>query len=144
MIGSPDYTTTYDPDLDFDAWYTKATAAIIAPRLLPGQRVLELGCATGLMTSLLASTGASIVGVERSAEYLARARARGLAGATFVGSELATFATDERYDHVLATNSTIRAGCSTGSPAGSSPAACSTPRCPTRTRSTAWRPWPMG
>jgi 2-polyprenyl-3-methyl-5-hydroxy-6-metoxy-1,4-benzoquinol methylase len=102
--GSPDYTTTYDPDLDFDAWYTRATAAIIGPQLSAGRRVLELGCATGLMTSLLAPAGATIVGVERSEEYLARARARELPGVTYVESELATFQPEGVFDHVLATN----------------------------------------
>ncbi len=101
---SPDYTATYDPDADFDAWYTRATAALIAPYLKPGQCVLELGSATGLMTSLLVSRGAAVTGVERSDEYLARARARSLAGAEFVGAELSDFATGRRFDHVLATN----------------------------------------
>ena len=102
--GSPDYTTTYDPDRDFDAWYTRATAAIIGPRLHAGQKILELGCATGLMTSLLASSGAAILGVERSTEYLPRARARGLPGVRYVQSDLETFAPEGRIDNVLATN----------------------------------------
>src|ERR1035437_3664157 len=102
--GSHDYTGTYDPDTDFDAWYTRATAALIAPHLRPGQRVLELGCATGLMTSLLSGTGAAFVGVERSAGYLDRAHARNLPAAEFVQSELADFRPAGRFDHVLATN----------------------------------------
>jgi 2-polyprenyl-3-methyl-5-hydroxy-6-metoxy-1,4-benzoquinol methylase len=102
--GSPDYATTYDPDLDFDAWYTRATAAIIGPQARAGQRILELGCATGLMTSLLAPSGATILGVERSEEYLARARARKLDRVTYVQSELEVFAPSGTFDHVLATN----------------------------------------
>jgi trans-aconitate methyltransferase len=102
--GSPDYTTTYDPDVDFDAWYTRATGEIVRPRIKAGERVLELGCATGLMTSLVAPSGAAIVGVERSEEYLARARARALTGVTYVRSDLETFTPDRVFDHVLATN----------------------------------------
>lgn len=102
--GSHDYTATYDPDTDFDAWYTRATATLIAPRLRAGQKVLELGCATGLMTSLLAPTGVTIVGIERSAAYLARARARAVPKGTFVQAEMSEFDTPERFDHVLATN----------------------------------------
>jgi SAM-dependent methyltransferase len=102
--GSPDYTSTYDPDADFDAWYARATAAIVGPALRPGQRVLELGSATGLMTSLLIPRGAEILGVERSEGYLERARALDLPGATFVQSELESFVPEGRFDHVLATN----------------------------------------
>jgi 2-polyprenyl-3-methyl-5-hydroxy-6-metoxy-1,4-benzoquinol methylase len=102
--GSHDYTGTYDPDTDFDAWYTRATAALIEPYLRPGQSVLELGCATGLMTSLLAPTGVTITGVERSAGYLARAESRKLAGVTYVQAELADYGTAEHFDHILATN----------------------------------------
>jgi SAM-dependent methyltransferase len=102
--GSPDYSDLYDPDSDFDAWYTRATAAVIRRELRPGDRVLELGCATGLMTSLLVPAGVSIVAVERSARYFERARARGLAGATFIQAQLASFAPDSQFDHVVATN----------------------------------------
>jgi SAM-dependent methyltransferase len=101
---SPDYSATYDPDTDFDAWYTRATAARIRPWLRAGQRILELGCATGLMTSLLLAEGATVKGLERSPDYLARASARGLAGATFVRADVERFEPDEAYDHVLATN----------------------------------------
>ena len=102
--GSQDYADSYDPDLDFDAWYTHATAAIIGPQLSAGQSVLELGSATGLMTSLLTSSGASVLGVERFEEYLERARARGLVGARFVAAELDAFEPEGRFDHIIATN----------------------------------------
>jgi 2-polyprenyl-3-methyl-5-hydroxy-6-metoxy-1,4-benzoquinol methylase len=102
--GSPDYTTTYDPDTDFDAWYTRATAVLIGPQLRRGQSVLELGSATGLMTSLLASDGVTFLCAERSAGYLERARARNLGGVSFVQTELEAFAPAGRFDHVLATN----------------------------------------
>ena len=102
--GSHDYTATYDPDTDFDAWYTRATAALIAPQIRPGQHVLELGCATGLMTSLLASTGANFVGVERSAGYLDRAAARNLPRTEWIQADLAEFTSEGGFDNILATN----------------------------------------
>lgn len=71
-----DYSAIYDPDTDFDARYTMATVRRIAERVAPGDRVLELGCATGLMTAHLAEAGARVTAVDRSGDYLARARAR--------------------------------------------------------------------
>ena len=102
--GSHDYSAIYDPDTDFDAWYTRSTVALIRPYLRPGDGVLELGCATGLMTSLLAPAGVAITGIERSVEYLALARARSLSNSTFIEADLATYETTDRFDHVLATN----------------------------------------
>src|SRR5262245_58975370 len=40
------------------------------------RRVLELGCGTGRMTFPLARAGASVVGIDRSAEMLGRAEKR--------------------------------------------------------------------
>src|ERR1035437_5281483 len=99
--GSHDYTGTYDPDTDFDALYTRATAALIEPYLRPGQRILELGCRPGLLTSVLAPTGVTITGVEPSAGCLARAESRKLAGVTYVQTELAEYGTSEHFDHIL-------------------------------------------
>lgn len=100
----PDYTDAYDPDNDFDSWYTRATGKAIARRLSRGQRVLELGCATGLMTTLFIEAGADVTGVDRSEHYLARARARGLTEATFVRGDVADHVPGAPYDHVVATN----------------------------------------
>jgi len=83
-----DYTAIYDPDADFDARYTLATGRSIARWLRPHESVLELGCATGLMTTLLAGEGRRLVGVDRSPEYLARAQARNLDGCRFVAGDL--------------------------------------------------------
>jgi SAM-dependent methyltransferase len=47
---------TYDPDEDFDRWYTDTTGRRIRERLddLNARTVLEIGCATGRMTEQLA------------------------------------------------------------------------------------------
>jgi SAM-dependent methyltransferase len=39
-------------------------------RLSPGSRVLDLGCGTGLLTSLLAADGFSVIGIDRSERML--------------------------------------------------------------------------
>ncbi|HYF25993.1 MAG TPA: methyltransferase domain-containing protein [Baekduia sp.] len=100
-----DYTAIYDPDTDFDARYTRATARRIATYVRPGDRVLEPGCATGLMTAELAAAGAQVVALDRSAPYLERLAARGLAA---VDARLADLDADPLpagpFDHVVATN----------------------------------------
>jgi len=52
----------------------------------PGQKVLELGCGTGLFLEKVARSGASITGIDLSEDLLAKARAR-LAGASNVTLE---------------------------------------------------------
>lgn len=99
-----DYSAAYDPDADFDAVYTRATGRRIAQALRPGQRVLELGCATGLMTTLLAGEERALLAVDRSAPYLQRLRSRGLDGVTTLLADVDAFAPEERFDHVVATN----------------------------------------
>lgn len=99
-----DYSGAYDPDGDFDRWYTAATGAAVASWMRPGQRVLELGCATGLMTESIVAAGATVVGVDRAGPYLDRARARGLANADFVQGDVEDFARGAPYEHVVATN----------------------------------------
>jgi 2-polyprenyl-3-methyl-5-hydroxy-6-metoxy-1,4-benzoquinol methylase len=104
-VNATDYTATYDPDVDFDRHYTLATARSIRTRLASGARVLELGCATGLMTAAIADGTIDVLGVDRSAAYLARAWARGLPRAEFREGDLEALPdTGERFDHVLATN----------------------------------------
>lgn len=50
--------------------------ALLAPRA--GERILDLGCGDGVLTEVLAASGASVLGVDNSAPMLAAARARGL------------------------------------------------------------------
>jgi SAM-dependent methyltransferase len=124
-VTSVDYADTYDPDTDFDRYYTIATARKIAERIGPDDRVLELGCATGLMASVVMdyATPRSWTGVDRSPAFLARAQGRNLPATTFrlgdldaldqvdgpndsYGSDSYDKASYEHagYEHVLATN----------------------------------------
>ncbi len=101
-----DYSTTYDPDTDFDRWYTLATGRAIAEWVKPDDRVLEMGCATGLMTSVLATKDALIVGVDHSSAYIAKARER-CPHCGFVCSDIASegfYDDPNAWDHIVATN----------------------------------------
>jgi 2-polyprenyl-3-methyl-5-hydroxy-6-metoxy-1,4-benzoquinol methylase len=102
-VTAPSYVTRYDPDTDVDRHFTAATAAAIVEHLRPGDRVAELGCATGLMTSMLVAHGAAVTALDRHEEYLARARARGLEAVRWVRAESSEL-DDGPYDHVVATN----------------------------------------
>ncbi len=102
------YATTYDPDVDFDRWYTRASAGRIARWMAPGERVLELGCATGAMTTAFARTGALVVALDHAWPYLMRLRLRD-SGA--VPAPVLVMADIERlpirpgcFDHVVAAN----------------------------------------
>ncbi len=105
---APGYSAIYDPDTDFDARYTRATGARIAARIAPGARVLELGCATGLMSADLAAAGARVTGIDHAETYLRRARARALPGARFVRAALEEPGWEDLvgagFAHVLACN----------------------------------------
>lgn len=98
------YVERYDPDTDFDRWYTVATAEAIGRWLGPGQRILELGCATGLMTSMLAGQGRRIWAVDRFAAYLDRARARELPGVEWIEGDVYDDHGTGTVDHVVATD----------------------------------------
>ncbi len=99
-----DYSDSYDPDADFDAIYTRATGRRIAGQLAPGARVLELGCATGLMTTQLAGEGRAVLAVDRSAPYLERLRARELPGVETLLADVELVAPEGRFDHITMTN----------------------------------------
>jgi SAM-dependent methyltransferase len=51
--------------------------ALLAPQ--PGERILDLGCGDGVLTSRLAESGAQVTGLEPDPGLAAAARARGLA-----------------------------------------------------------------
>lgn len=98
------YADRYDPDEDFDRWYTSATGREIGRWIRPGDTVLELGCATGLMTAAFADRGALVTAVDHAPTYLERARARQLPGATFVEHDIVSVEHPDRFRHVVVAN----------------------------------------
>jgi 2-polyprenyl-3-methyl-5-hydroxy-6-metoxy-1,4-benzoquinol methylase len=107
--GGVDYAGSYDPDTDFDRFYTIATGRKIAERIKPGDGVLELGCATGLMSAVIQThtKPGYWLGLDRSAVFLRRAAERNLAHTTFAEAnldDLTVAVTGEGFEHVLATN----------------------------------------
>jgi 2-polyprenyl-3-methyl-5-hydroxy-6-metoxy-1,4-benzoquinol methylase len=99
-----DYSMVYDPDLDFDRWYTTLSARRITRSLGVSDRILELGSATGLLTQALAGSDRRFVCVERSDRYVAHARTRSLPGVQIVHCTIEEFQTEDTFDHVLAIN----------------------------------------
>jgi SAM-dependent methyltransferase len=63
-----------------NAGFVPALGAGVLARLAPkpGERILDLGCGDGTLTQQIADAGATVVGVDASAEMVAAARARGL------------------------------------------------------------------
>jgi len=62
----------YDAKHDFVWKYGADVVSLLDPR--PGERILDLGCGTGHLTSQIAESGAKVLGVDRSAEMVAAAR----------------------------------------------------------------------
>ena len=62
------------------AAFVPALGAPLVDRLdpKPGERVLDLGCGDGTLTVQIAARGATVVGVDASADMIAAARARGV------------------------------------------------------------------
>ena len=62
------------------AAFVPALGAPLVDRLdpRPGERILDLGCGDGVLTSQIAARGAVVLGIDASAEMLAAAHARGL------------------------------------------------------------------
>jgi trans-aconitate methyltransferase len=66
--------TRYDEAFAFVPGMGAAVLDLLDPQ--PGERVLDIGCGSGELTAQIAASGARVVGVDSSAEMLARARER--------------------------------------------------------------------
>ncbi|KRG72435.1 trans-aconitate methyltransferase [Stenotrophomonas chelatiphaga] len=78
-------------DYAIDAGFVPVLGSAIA-RLLdarPGERILDLGCGDGVLSTELALTGAQVIGVDASPELVIAARARGVDAQVMDGHALA-------------------------------------------------------
>ncbi|HEV3157270.1 MAG TPA: class I SAM-dependent methyltransferase [Candidatus Baltobacteraceae bacterium] len=88
--------TTYHGTVPFVRDFGKRVVDLLQPRA--GERILDLGCGEGGLTIELIRTGASVVGVDGSPEFLAAARALDLDVRLMDGQRL-TF--DAEFDAVF-------------------------------------------
>jgi len=66
----------------------------------PGERILDVGCGTGQLTAEIARSGATVVGLDKSAEMLAEAR-KNYPHLAFVLGDAASFQFSEPFDAVF-------------------------------------------
>jgi trans-aconitate methyltransferase len=96
---------TYDPsnpDVEFDYYLKRLQAAALEP-WLRGRRVLELGCATGELSSLLAPWSENYFVVEGSQRNIDVARSR-VPTATFAHSLWEDFEPEHSFTDIVACN----------------------------------------
>jgi len=79
----------------------RADLIVRGSRLAPGQRVLEIGCGTGMFTDMFAASGAQITAVDISEELLERARARGIPNARFLARRFEDCEVEGPFDAVI-------------------------------------------
>lgn len=71
------------PDTLYGAIQSKFLESYTEERIGPGMNVIDLGCGTGVYSNLMASHGATVLGIDPSEEYLAVARANAAANTRF-------------------------------------------------------------
>jgi trans-aconitate methyltransferase len=62
----------YDSKHDFVAKYGEDVVDVLDPKA--GERILDLGCGTGMLTELIAKKGAQVVGIDSSFEMIKKAK----------------------------------------------------------------------
>jgi trans-aconitate methyltransferase len=71
----------------------------------PGERILDVGCGTGHLTAQIAARGATIVGMDASADMIRRAKEQ-QAGIEFFVGDVTNFVVDQTFDAVFS-NATL-------------------------------------
>jgi trans-aconitate methyltransferase len=93
----------YDAKHGFVWQYGASLVELLAPR--PDERILDLGCGTGHLTARIAETGASVIGLDASAEMLGQARSA-YPHLEFVQADARDFRFDTLFDAVFS-NATL-------------------------------------
>jgi len=76
----------YRRNASFVAAHGEPVLEMLAPK--PGERILDLGCGEGALAAKIAARGATVVGVDASAEQIAACRARGIDARVMDGAHL--------------------------------------------------------
>jgi len=64
--------TLYDKSFDFVSKYGEGILSYLNPK--PSETILDLGCGTGDLTNEISLSGANVIGVDRSADMIAKAK----------------------------------------------------------------------
>jgi len=62
----------YDDKHSFVFKYGEDLVHLLNPK--PGERILDLGCGTGYLTNIIAESGAKVIGIDNSADMIAKAK----------------------------------------------------------------------
>jgi trans-aconitate methyltransferase len=98
MAGNAWDARLYDEKHGFVAAYGQGLLEVLAPQA--GERILDLGCGTGQLTSQIAETGARVVGLDSSPSMIERAQAAH-PHLTFIVGDARDFALPMRFDAVF-------------------------------------------
>lgn len=95
--------TLYDEKHNFVAKYGEDVIGWLAPK--EGERILDVGCGTGTLTEKLAESGATVTGIDASAEMIAKAK-EAYPNIEFFVNDATDFSFDEKFDAVFS-NATL-------------------------------------
>ena len=90
--------SAYDSKHSFVWKYGREVLELLSPR--EGERILDLGCGTGHLTSQIAATGATVIGLDKSPAMIERARAL-YPDLRFEAADATSFHFDEPFDAVF-------------------------------------------
>jgi len=88
-------SSLYDNKHDFVFKYGEHLVQMLTPQ--EGERILDVGCGTGHLTNLIASTGAFVTGMDSSIDMIAKARNE-YPHLPFAVASVTSFSFDEPFD----------------------------------------------